>query len=594
MASIRVLALAEDNRVASESQIKGNSDPSTIDSFLTHITRGTPDLQLWNPRGCNHSGLEKTVDDMEAAYISMSRISESLKAIVQSTQYAITAADPLLQQKVAQVYRNLRKAGIQLQQLKSSRARFKASGKGPTPAASASDTATSKFENLGSRRYDLDKSQSAVIEVFFDCVSRFSSHDSVPSIDEPQKNFFESPEYRFESLPSFFPEQYVSEGSISKEMFAVAIWPSIDGPRTVRYFLNYAETARRWQRIVVFATFHGENQQTDKLRVASCSDNLWGAAYALPSTVHSLLRKILLFIGFFPSVTQISLDLKVSESGQIAAHSPRVEVIEDESETSESEEREFLQYIDNVYCKRYIESEVITYSRINPTSYRFYVDSQAYCESKVLFASGRRQGKNAFLDYLDEIRHMISLRCFANVSGFKGIVLDDTRSHLRSYLKELPMVTSMEFLLGLAKSRCMTIPCSIRELWARQLIQAIIEIHIQGLNAGIFNLNSVGIKAEGTAVIHRLQSSGKYLVDSIGLAPPELRTINRNDHSGSAERGNLNFQTDVFQLGMVLWLLMEHVPKSMGLFCAKIRLYALASVDLYGDSRKSSGAPQMR
>ena len=565
---MRVLTLAE-NRVVSEARIKGNSDPSTIDSLLTHVTHGTPALQLWNPRGCNHSDLEKTVDDMEAAYISMSRISESLKAIVQSTQYAITAADRLLQQRIAQVYQDLSKAGIQLQQLKSSTARFKASRKRTTAAASDSDTTTSKFEDLCYRRYSLDKSQSAIIEVFFDCVSRFPAQDPVTSIDEPQRNFFESPEYRFELLPSFFPEQYVSEGSINEEVFAVAIWPSMDSPRTLRYFLNYAETARRWQRIVVFAAFHGERKQTDTLRVASCSDNLWGAAYALPSTVRSLLRTLLPFIEFYSSVTQISLDLKVGESGQIAAHSPRVEVIEDESETSKSEERDFLQYIDNVPCERYVESQVNTYSRINSTSYRVYVNSQAYCESKVLFASGRRQGKNAFLDYLDEIKHMISLRRCANVSRFLGIVLDDTRSHLRSYLKELPMLTSMEFLLGLAKSRSMTVPCSIRELWARQMIQAIIEIHSQGLNAGIFNLNSVGIKADGTAVLHRLQSSEKYLVDSIGLAPPELRTINRNDHSGSAERGNLNFQTDVFQLGMVLWLLMEHVPKSMGHFCAK-------------------------
>ena len=48
-----------------------------------------------------------------------------------------------------------------------------------------------------------------------------------------------------------------------------------------------------------------------------------------------------------------------------------------------------------------------------------------------------------------------------------------------------------------------------------------------------------------------------------------MRTRYRNDDSGSAVRGHLNFQTDVFQLGMVLWLLMEHVPKSLGHFCAK-------------------------
>ena len=565
---MRVLTLAEKNRVVSDARIR-NSDSSTTISPLTHVAHGTPALQLRNPGGCNHSDLDKTVDDMDAAYISMSRISESLRAIVQSTQYAITTADRSLQQKIAQVYQDLSKAGIQLQQLKSSTARFKASRKRTTAAASDSDTTSSKFEHLGSGRYSLDKSQSAIIEVFFDCVSRFSSEDSVPSMDEPQKNFFESPEYRFELLPSFYPEQYVSEGSISQEVIPVAIWPSMDSPRTLRYFLNYAETARRWQRIVVVAAFHGERQQTDSFQVASYSDNLWGTAHVLPSTFHTLLRTLLPFIEFFSSVTQISLDMNVGESGQIMADSPRVEVIEDESETSKSDERDFLQYIDSVCCKKYVESDVITYSRINSTQYRVYVDSQAYCESKVAFASGRKQSKNALLDYLNEIKHMISLRGCANVSGCMGVVLDDTRSHLRGYLKELPMLACVESLLALAKSRSMTIPQSIRELWARQLIQAIVEIHSQTLIAGVFHLSSVGVKADGTAVLHRVQRSEKYVADRSGLAPPELRTRYRKDDSGSAVRGNLNFQTDIFQLGMVLWQLMEHVPNLVGHFCAK-------------------------
>ena len=566
---MRVLTLVEENRVVSEARTRGNSDASTVISPFAHVTRGTHTLQLSTPRPCDHSDLEKTVDDIEATYTSMNQISESLEVIVQSTQYAVMSTDRLLHRKVVQVYQDLSKAGIQIQQLKSSTARFKEFKKRMTAAASNGNTRTSKFEDLDSRRNGLDKSDSAVIEIFFDCVSRFSSRDSGLSIDELQVNFFGSPEYRFELLPSFYPEQYVSEGSISKELFAVAMLPSTDSQRTFRYFLNYAETARRWQRVVVVAAFHGERQQTDTLRVASSDDNMWGAPKVLPSAVHSLLRTLLPFIEFYSSTTQISLDLNMGESGQITAESPRIEVIEDESEISESDEREFLQYIDSVCCKRYVESDVITYSRINSTSYRVYVDSQACVENKVLFASGQKQGNNAFLDYLDDIKHLISLRRCANVSGFIGIVLDDTRRHLRSYLKELPMLTSMEFLLGLANSRSETIPWLVRELWARQLIQAIIEIHSQGLTAGIFNINSVGIRADGTAVFHRLRRSEKHLRDFKGQAPPELRTKHQNDRSGSAVRDNLNFQTDIFQLGLVLWLLMEHVPKDMGYFCAK-------------------------
>lgn len=93
--SMRVLTLAEENRVVLEVRTGGNSDASTVMSPF-HITRGTPILQLSTPRLCDHSDIEKTVNDIETTYISMNQISESLKTIVQSTQYAVMFADRLL------------------------------------------------------------------------------------------------------------------------------------------------------------------------------------------------------------------------------------------------------------------------------------------------------------------------------------------------------------------------------------------------------------------------------------------------------------------------------------------------------------------
>lgn len=133
---MRLLTLAEENRVVSEARTKGNSDASTIMSPFAHVTRGTPTLQLSTPRLYDHSGIKKTVDDIETTYISMKQISESLKEIVQSTQYAAMSADRLLHQKVAQIYQDLSKAGIQIQQIKSSTARFGEFEKSMTAAAS--------------------------------------------------------------------------------------------------------------------------------------------------------------------------------------------------------------------------------------------------------------------------------------------------------------------------------------------------------------------------------------------------------------------------------------------------------------------------
>ena len=566
---MRVLTITEENRAILEAPIRGKLGSSTVISPLAHVSRKTSLLQLSPPRTYNHSDLERTVDKLEATYISMNQISESLEAIVHGTQCAVMSANRLLHRKIAHVYQDLSKAGIQIQQLKSSIGHFKELRKSVKAAASSGNVRTSKFEDLESQWDGLHKRNSAVVEVFFDCVSRFSSHDPGPSIDELQVNFFGSPEYRFESLSSFYPEQYVSEGSITKELFAIAILQSTDSPQTIRYFLEYAETARRWQKVVVFAAFYGELQQTDALRVASSDDLAWSGHRALPSAVHCLLRTLLPFIKFYSSITRISLDLRVGESGQIMAESEKIEVVEDESEVSKSDEVEFLQYMNSIYCKQYVESDVVTYSRHTTNSYKVYVDSEACIESKVVFANGKKQGTNAFLDYLDEIKHYISLRHCANVSEFKGVVLDDTRRHLRSYLKELPMFTSLETLLALANSRSKTIPLLIREFWARQLVQAVVEIHSQGLILGAFDPNSVAIRTDGTAIFQRFRRSGKYIRNHIGLAPPEFRHLYRDSYSSPAIRDELNSQTDIFQLGLVLWQVMEHIPKNIGHSCVR-------------------------
>jgi hypothetical protein len=51
--------------------------------------------------------------------------------------------------------------------------------------------------------------------------------------------------------------------------------------------------------------------------------------------------------------------------------------------------------------------------------------------------------------------------------------------------------------------------------------------------------------------------------------PPELREPSER-HNGVAP-DVLNFETDIFQLGLILWLLAEHRPNCDGYLCAKSR-----------------------
>ena len=112
---MRVLTVTENKRNIAEAPIRGNLDFSTIMFPLSHISHETPLLQLSSPRTCNHSNGKRTVDDLEATYMSTNKISESLESIVRGTQYAVMSADRLLHRKIAHVYQDLSKAGIQIQ-----------------------------------------------------------------------------------------------------------------------------------------------------------------------------------------------------------------------------------------------------------------------------------------------------------------------------------------------------------------------------------------------------------------------------------------------------------------------------------------------
>ena len=104
-------------------------------------------------------------------------------------------------------------------------------------------------------------------------------------------------------------------------------------------------------------------------------------------------------------------------------------------------------------------------------------------------------------------------------------------------------------------------------MWSRQIIKAVSEVHSKGFVVGVIELNSVGLRADGTAVLSRLQTSQRHLQNVQGQMPPELRNVTKSDEATPYKI--MNFRTDVFQLGHVLWLLAEHRQSMAGYLCAK-------------------------
>jgi hypothetical protein len=126
------------------------------------------------------------------------------------------------------------------------------------------------------------------------------------------------------------------------------------------------------------------------------------------------------------------------------------------------------------------------------------------------------------------------------------------------------MISQLHRVFYIANSRSETIPWSIRELWSKQIAQAIAEVHSKGLTIGVLARNSIGLRADGSAVLLSFTTTGRLLHYEEELMPPELRSPH-----GNAPQQPFNDRTDIFQLALFLWLLAEHKANTIGVRCSR-------------------------
>ena len=206
-------------------------------------------------------------------------------------------------------------------------------------------------------------------------------------------------------------------------------------------------------------------------------------------------------------------------------------------------------------------------SRISSSCYHVLVETRECVERKAPFASAGKQGENVFQNSFNDLKLLNSLRGCTGVVQLIGVVLDETRMHLKSYICESPAIMSLKRVLTFANSKSEIIPWPIREVWSSQIVKAVSEFHSKGLTVGVLELSSVGLRADGTAILTCLQTAQRHLQDGKGHIPPELRKTSESDEA--ARRRTMNFRTDIFQLGYILWFLAEHRSNISGYLCAR-------------------------
>ena len=93
-------------------------------------------------------------------------------------------------------------------------------------------------------------------------------------------------------------------------------------------------------------------------------------------------------------------------------------------------------------------------------------------------------------------------------------------------------------------------------------------VHARGLVIGALNNQRISIRADGSVVLDLRECAQRQLSTQRDRLPPELWRMGF-DTCRIPRSTPLNFQTDVFQLGCLIWLIAERIPHTWGNYCTR-------------------------
>ncbi|KAI4191939.1 MAG: hypothetical protein LQ346_004562 [Caloplaca aetnensis] len=373
------------------------------------------------------------------------------------------------------------------------------------------------------------------MDVFYDCASSVPDGECDTPLEMIEKAFIGSPDSYFETGSDFYPEQYTLEDRFNDRLSVHAMIQSQEDECARKIFITYAQARRGWRRVVVTAAFRTAPTHPDFRCALHCDRKI--VPKALPISVVNILNDLLSRLDLLDSITHVSLPLMIeNESGELAVDVDGIKAVEDHQEVALCNEDQILQDIEDMNCAVFLESEVVVKSRISVSQFEVFVESQTCSERKAPFPSATATGRNRFQEFCNDIRMLARLRGCRGVVQLVGVVLDNSRKHLRSYLYE-SVNPSLQQILGSAASLSLQVPWSIRETWARQLITAIGDVHGRGAVLGIMCLGYMNLRADGSVVLASYTRSYTASVQPAHVAP-ELRTSGKRPLS-STEVGAL-------------------------------------------------------
>ena len=535
-----------------------HQDDESLEPSRTEQRSSDDPLMIQNP----------SASDIRSNPVPAEQTLSTITSLVDRTRNAMILEDGSLREHLAQIYRELGSNRSQVLNL--------------TKTITANERkwrrrwhTLSRRRNEGVENDDSEESSSIVlsermesdsINVFFDCISRFSGTSaSSTSFRRLRANFSGSPNYVLETSSTFLPEQYSLgykfNGAV--ELISVKELESTAMNRSQKSFFMYAESPRLWRRVTVTATIITSCEQSALPKGSQIEFNSARSFWWLPE-FRDPLEKLLKSKKLLSTVTSLSLTVVEDTSGNINFDTASTEATEDLEESQTVDDQLALHEIDDMGCPQFLESEVIPLESIHFYRYTVVAESQKCLEYKMPFVGASRPSANRVKDFITSLKEHFLLRGSKSVPEFVGVVLDDSRRHIKSYLLELPFLQSLSWMFIEANGEKKQIPWCLRELWAKHIVGAVADVHSKGFVIGNFTMsNGISVRSNGDVLLRLATSQPPRLENQLGIMPPEARTETQKT---SASKFN-NFRSDLFYLGQFLWHLAEHRWNTVRYFC---------------------------
>ena len=209
-----------------------------------------------------------------------------------------------------------------------------------------------------------------------------------------------------------------------------------------------------------------------------------------------------------------------------------------------------LSYLHDWGCQRYDESEVVQIEIVDPPN--------CFCSS----LNGLLVYEVKFKDSTPSVEMLYAIRvlhCMNGRPGFAkliGIVTDNSRRYLKSYLIKLPKARWNILQMAADPS----VSWERREQWAAQLIRGISQIHAHSFVVGGLHIWNIPV-IDDTASVQFWSFKKRFVTGRLigAYYPPEFLYI--RDMPPTVEEADCPYvtsKTDIFHLGLMLWLLAEN------------------------------------